>query len=833
MADSREEDFMDIDVHLRDPTSAPAVSIALSSQPRNYSDSPYVPSSPPLPASDPSYEGSQGAQPRPRSSAHLAEESGADLVATLEYLHRLFHLVGAGPQLGYLGEGLHYMYRAADRQAVRAFEGAFADGAEYLGTIDLSDKNFAEKLELLGQSDQDSLVRDLAYEDSKICGFSWYRDGKTLGTGTMQLNFQMSDRQSGTLSHGHLGFTAAPGMVSLMPGLLLQGSLSAKDILIYYTPIPPRFTATALPLDLLRQAHSNVRETYSTQADYVVPGSGVRILPWKQICVDPPGLAVSGAAQDAFDFLFQAIKTSQYARDNRITIDLAQRQPLGGDATLLQPDRAAEKVEMKWGLVVETHHENGTPALRITQLGFEDSRRKRASLFHPLRIDNFVVLLSANREYLYWIPAQFCVIDFWVADEHVMVPREHFARFRVDIRNSGADWIETVYESIINRHRQSSRPAHELPAYAFAEHYKAAAVEEIKEETFGVDESRRGQLTGYPWPKIERWNRECAHIGYGLFLPLSRQEKVANVVWFGHKWSVQDRAVYWSTGQLPKALHQGDIDPTTPMLLIRAIHVVTMRGFSSLEFPANVAGRRLDRLEIGHLPCLYYVDCETWAMRGEERSGLLFPEEFIDYDYLHQQYSEFCGTRVTSAREFSAAVQEMGYNRSSAWYLIARHTDLRRCLTAPYTEFMIREGEELPNAIHDFANSHLGERKLVSWFECADLYADRLSYLVQFKDLLQRLGDEHVSAVLRRLQSGVAPGNDDSDELDDEELSDEERYARDAEMWLSAREGEGGEELDEDTMEQDESATDGSEEEREGDEPEEDELEVTSRMVEG
>lgn len=407
---------------------------------------------------------------------------------------------------------------------------------------------------------------------------------------------------------------------------------------------------------------------------------------------------------------------------------------MSGDGKILWRNHPAEKIELKKSLVSEGEDEDGR-YVQIGQVGADAKERLRGSAWQPRRSHHFLITFSANQTYGYCLPASALSTRYWTGQQMFRIPAGEIAEFRFTM--AGPDWFADLHQRIIRLHAQSVRPEHDIPDSAIAANYGAAA--ELDTETADVPTANElgSCLAGYPWWKIERWNRRAAHTGYGVYLPLSCEARITNVVWMGYRWSVEDKVQYFATQKLPVRFHQGDVPPNCPIMLIRAISVRTCKAHWVTDFPTRVNGWRLDP---GPFPCLYYVDCGSYAMRGVERSGLFFPSEYINHELLNKGYSEHLGRKVTSGREF---VRKYGDYSNSNEY-IAYLTNLERCLRAPKAGFHVREGKEFDDATVSFYNAHINKEKLLTWFSYGKICAKE-NYLVLSRDLWQKLADEWVT----------------------------------------------------------------------------------------
>lgn len=369
-----------------------------------------------------------------------------------------------------------------------------------------------------------------------------------------------------------------------------------------------------------------------------------------------------------------------------------------------------------------------------------------------------MILLKPDRGFGYCLPASSLEAQYWTGEQYVFIPIEDVKQFRFVIDDS--DWFGDLHERIVSRFAHSKRPEHNIPDGAIAENYAAAMDLEPEIVDVPTKEELESRLAGYPWWKIERWNRRAAHTGYGVYLPISREAKIANVVWMGYRWSRQDKLRYFATLQLPVRFHQDDVPPNLPILLIRAISVRTRKAHWVTDFPTRVTGWRLDP---GPFNCLYYVDCGNYRMNGVERSGLLFPSEYINHKELNGKYSRHLDKTVTSGRDFVRKYGDYKKSREYDAYL----TNLERCLLAPWAGFHVREGKDFDDAIVDFANAHVDEEKPLTWYGCGNLTAKE-DYLVRARDFWQKLADEWVTdGIIKNPARGMnAPLDGDDDDPD-------------------------------------------------------------------
>jgi hypothetical protein len=255
-------------------------------------------------------------------------------------------------------------------------------------------------------------------------------------------------------------------------------------------------------------------------------------------------------------------------------------------------------------------------------------------------------------------------------------------------------------------------------------------MEEVEREP--EDPLTDDEFLSYPWWKIEHWNRCAARKGYGVYIPLGLECGFANVVWMGYRWSVQEKARFFTTQQLPVCFHQGDIDPDMPLLLIRVISARTTDNSSMI-----VSARDL---EDGVLPCLYYVDTGDYRKKPAERSGTLFPCEFIDRLLLQRRLRKMRRTEVTYG-------VGKGANASKVRESADDSVKLEQYLLAPCTLFQVREGDDFDDAIRGFFKAHAKDEKPVAWYGCGkeELTAKDV-YVVSARDVWQKIADEWIPA---------------------------------------------------------------------------------------
>lgn len=305
---------------------------------------------------------------------------------------------------------------------------------------------------------------------------------------------------------------------------------------------------------------------------------------------------------------------------------------------------------------------------------------------------------------------------------------------------------------IITPNAQSEQSEHAFTGRTTSE--ENTIMKEHEHET--SDLLSEDELSRYPWWEIERWNRQAAHTGWGVYVPLGVECKFANVVWVGHRWSIEDKEQYHATQQLPVCFHQGDVDPQTTVLLIR----VLLAHEPTTGFTATVSG--WDMVE-GKFPCLYYVDCGSYRMKHVERSGLLFPSEYIDQDLLKKQCAESISNGVTSRLKGAQKSDTAVRAQVPATYV----AKLERCLLAPCPGLHVREGQDFDDAIVAFYNAHVDCNKPLTWYGWDDLTAT-LDYTIKARDLWQAIADEWIPGGTIKITFGVANNQPNSDIADED-----------------------------------------------------------------
>jgi hypothetical protein len=304
---------------------------------------------------------------------------------------------------------------------------------------------------------------------------------------------------------------------------------------------------------------------------------------------------------------------------------------------------------------------------------------------------------------------------------------------------------------IITPNAQSEQSEHAFPGRTASEETTI-----VKEHEHGTDGLlSEDELSRYPWWKVERWNRQAAHTGWGVYIPLSVKCKFANVVWVGHRWTMEDKERYHATQQLPVCFHQGDIDSHTTVLLIS----VLLAHAPTTDFTTSVSGWDLVEEKF---PCLYYVDCSGYRMKHVERSGLPIPSEYVDQDLLKKQCAESISNGITSRLKGAQKIDTALRAQVPATYV----AKLERCLLAPCPGFHVREGKDFDDAVVAFYDAHVDCNKPLTWYGWDDLTAT-LDYTVKARDLWQAIADEWIPGGIIKIPLRVADQrNDDSVDKD-------------------------------------------------------------------
>jgi hypothetical protein len=486
--------------------------------------------------------------------------------------------------------------------------------------------------------------------------------------------------------------------------------------------------ALAVPLRYLGEAQERWILAVENGTKYQVPRSEVEIDVWKVKDAMPSTLlGTNDVLRHAFDFFFKAIKSSQYAVDNNIALEFPYHS-LGGNARLTWNDHPTERLQLQWDLVKEICEDDDLVEIEIEQLGGTEKEALRESAFHPNRIHTFLVILDSTTTFGYCLPASKLSSDYWSSEQFVNIPASKVAEFR--FTTTEPDWFADLHRRIISSNAQSEKSEHVFPENAVPGDYTIT-----EEDEHGVDDPpSEHELSRYPWWKIERWNRRAAHTGWGVYIPLGIECKFATVVWMGYRWSVEDKTRYFTTQQLPVSFHRGDVERGTSILLIR----VLLAHATSLDFAPTVSGWDLEN---ERFPCLYYVDCGTYRTKHIQRSGLLFPPEFIDRKFLKKQHAELISKRVITGPGGVRKIGDAARAKEAASYV----ANLQHCLRGPISGFHVREGKEFDDAIVQFAADHVYCHKHLTWFGDggSDLTAT-LEYVILARELWQALADDWI-----------------------------------------------------------------------------------------
>jgi hypothetical protein len=491
----------------------------------------------------------------------------------------------------------------------------------------------------------------------------------------------------------------------------------------------------AVPVCRLAEAQDRWRQAEENGAKYKVPGSEVEIDVWKMKEARPSILlGTNDPVRHAFDFLFNAISSSQYATDKYITLEFPYHS-LGGDADLLRLGYPTEGLKLQWGLVKEIRRDVELEEIEIEQLGTTKKEALRASAFHPNRSHNFLIVTNPNTTYGYCLPARKLSSDYWSGEQFIYMPGSEVEEFR--FATTEPDWFADLHRRIISPNAQSERPEHIFPDNAVPEDYAIT-----EDDDHGIEDPlSEHELSSYPWWKIKRWNNRAAQNGWGVYIPLGFQCKIANVVWVGYRWSEADQAQYVLTRQLPVSFHQGDIPRSHPTLLIRVLSAHE----TNADCTTTVSGWHLEN---ERFPCLYYVDCGTYSTKHIRGPGLLFPSEFINRDLLKDQYTDLVGKRIISGPGGARKIGDASREREAASYV----ANLQHCLLAPCSGFHVHEGKDFDDAINQFVNAHVNDYKPVTWYEDGNTgLTATLEYVFLAHELWQALADDWIPGGVIRI----------------------------------------------------------------------------------
>lgn len=519
----------------------------------------------------------------------------------------------------------------------------------------------------------------------------------------------------------------------------------------------------AFPYDSLQDARRQLKQVYKGEAQrYEVPVSNVLLPPFEpNLSNNCEILNPHSNANDTFEFLRTEIAASMFAQTLQIRLDFSHTQPLDGDARLTRPDakvgEIVDKLELKYGLVQERR------ATVVFSQPFGDTRiRMRHSPFHPLRMDNFVVLFAKDFQYVYWIPASRIAHEWWTDAEQLEISRADIVDLRVRIAGN-PDWFEQVYERIIEPNPGSMRKPEpglrtQLNHYAVGRYVDDDDYVDVKyyQEHKGLKSTK--SKPDSPWWSIERGNQECAHRRYGIWFPLGHRERIVQAVFVGYEWDETDKLAFESVGRLPAALHTGDLSPYTPCLLIRMASTVTRRKRRN-GIPSYVSGVKLDK---GPLPCLYYIDARRPADLDIPSSKILVPEELIDFELRNKKYTERIGKKkideeITTARQ---VVNRLGWSKALP---ITEDTDLRELVTVPLSELMVREYRDQQDALEQFLAAHENKEKPLSWSSNLRISAT-WDYAVTLANLQQAFADVWTATLKSAWWTGSGEGDDEEEE---------------------------------------------------------------------
>jgi hypothetical protein len=521
----------------------------------------------------------------------------------------------------------------------------------------------------------------------------------------------------------------------------------------------------AVPVKSLIEAQERWRKAEASGTKYKVPQSEVAIDVWKAKAANPSVLLGNNEPVGrASDFLYKAIAHSRY--EHRISVSFSTFSPMNGNATIRAKsssklndeiqlkDFRSQGVELQWDLVTEIYKDGALVEIEIEQMGATVQESKRVSAFHPNRTHDFYVVFNPSDSFGFCLPAAKLSTDYWCDDQFIYIPANEIAEYR--FVTTGTDWFADLFERIISPNLQEptrkdcsepQRPEHTIPDNAVPEEYAT-----LGEVEHGIsDTPTEEELSSYPWWKIERWNRCAAYKGYGVYIPLGNECDFANVVWMGYRWSVQEKVRYFATQQLPVCFHQGDVEPGTPLLLIRVIQAsATADGFVT-----TISGQDL---EDGGFPCLYYVDSWGYRMKHVPRSGALIPSEFIDRESLEKRREGLPDARRTTRVGSSDNIR----TRERADYLV----NVEQHLLAPCTLFQVREGDDFDDAIHGLFSAHTKDEKPLTWYGCEqEELTAKDNYIVSARDVWQKIADEWIpdGAIKIPVEAVKQPEEDDSD----------------------------------------------------------------------
>jgi len=463
----------------------------------------------------------------------------------------------------------------------------------------------------------------------------------------------------------------------------------------------------AVPVRRLAEAQERWREAVENGAKYKVPGSDVEIDVWKVKNAMPSTLlGTNDGVRHAFDFLFKAISSSQYAIDRKIALELPYHS-LAGNARLEWKDHPTERLELQWDQVREIHRDGEFEEIEIEQLGTTGKEALRRSAFHPNRLHTFLIVFNPKTTYGYCLPASKLSSDYWSGEQFIYIPASEVAEFR--FTPTEPDWFADLHRRIILPNAQSERPEHVFPEDAVPEDYAIT-----EEDEHGIDEPLSEQeLSSYPWWKIERWNLWAAHTGYGMYVPLGHDCKFASVVWMAYRWSMEDKMRYHTTQELPVSFHQGDVHPRHLVLPIRFLLVRE----GNIDSHPKVSGWDL---EDEGLRCLFYADCDSYHSKHIEQKGLLIRSQDLIQGSLQKPHTGSIGERVSS--ETRAAQTNDGASMEPGAPLV----DLEHCLKVVPSEIYVHGTKDFNDLIVNSASN--------GYFD----------YFFSARDIWQKLADEWI-----------------------------------------------------------------------------------------
>ncbi|KAK5118539.1 hypothetical protein LTR85_008004 [Meristemomyces frigidus] len=674
----------------------------------------------------------------------------------------LIYRLKVGVILAYLHEG-HIFILAEDTVVARGEEASALDGV--VVRIDhpkeqrlFSSLSYAEKYQQIAAHPQvyaDNLSGfDVKTLDWIFGGFAG-RAGTATGQWAYIMNLGVRALQLDVDSL-FVAFRTAPGMLAIMPKLWagVVTYVRYQQNMALDVPIPAPHVSFAFPAKGLPQAIDSLRAAIQTQSSYVVPYSGVTISHSRWA---PALRAKSGdlsSHRDAHSTLPTKRVTSIFRNGMDkssaktkygLSLEFLPYQPYTGDFGLLSSNGVLSHHDVKSGLLTELS--DGT--LRYTA----HHQDKRLSTFNPILPFHFAFMTVSNRPSLaYYIPCSAFRIEWWSNDD-VDIPCEHLAQFRVDLR--AGDWFTKAYEAIVLPNPTPSR-AMEIPADSLADEYAAATMQLRGPQDVGENDDERRQRVGsqdqklVPWQKVERANRACARVGFGVVLSMGKKRHI----FVAHVWSQEDIANYQTMGgKLPLTPSTADIPPNAWVMPICVTSTISGEDMSDGVYD---------------FPHLVLVDCDGYDDRGYPRSCLLIPPEALNAAAYLDRLTDLIGEEVSSAADFMAkgrALQKRfkGLDTMGA-FGSAANARLKDYLSKPVHEFMVREGEELVRFLIAFMEEHCqpeGSRH-VPWLEHKNVLFFK-EYLVQFRTILQSMANHAIDV----LWAGKAGDEDEDDDYED------------------------------------------------------------------